>query len=40
MDGWMAVGLSNQEYQGYLMKEGQRKVAEQGRDIADNEVSW
>jgi len=40
LDGWTAVGLPNQEYQGYLVKDNQRKVAEQGRDIADNEVSW
>lgn len=40
MDGWTAVGLPNQEYQGYLVKGDERRVAEQGRNIADNEVAW
>jgi LysM repeat protein len=40
LDGWTAVGLANQEYQGYLTKDGQSKVAEQFRDVADNRLSW
>lgn len=40
LDGWTTVGLFNQEYQGFLIKGDQRKVAEQGRNIADNEVGW
>ena len=40
LDGWIAVGLAGQEYQGYLVKDNQQKVAEQGRDIADNELTW
>lgn len=40
LDGWVAVGLPNQEYQGYLTKDNQTKVAEQLRDVADNRVGW
>lgn len=40
LDGWALVGLVGQEYQGYMVKGGERRVAEQGRNIADNEVSW
>lgn len=40
MGGWTAVGLVNQEYQGYLTSGSERKIAEQLRDVADNLVSW
>ncbi|MCC6802371.1 MAG: LysM peptidoglycan-binding domain-containing protein [Anaerolineae bacterium] len=40
MDGWTVYGLAGQEYQGGMVKGGESRVAEQGRDIADNEVGW
>lgn len=40
MGGWETVGLPNQEYQGYLKRGSESKVAEAGRLIADNEVGW
>ncbi|MFN8563098.1 MAG: LysM peptidoglycan-binding domain-containing protein [Anaerolineae bacterium] len=40
MDGWTFYGLPGEEYQGGMYKGSERRVAEQGRDIADNEVSW
>lgn len=42
MSGWQAVGLPNQEYQGFLINErdSRRVVAEQGRIAKINEISW
>jgi LasA protease len=40
LDGWTVVGLTGQSYQGYMIKGADRRVAEQGRLIADNQVSW
>jgi LasA protease len=40
MSGWAVIGLRNQEYQGYLEKAGERRVAEQGRASPVNRVSW
>lgn len=40
MSGWTFYGFPGQEYQGGLLKDGARLVAEQARDIADNEVNW
>ena len=40
MSGWTFYGLAGQEYQGGLLKQGERRVAEQGRNVADNQVSW
>ncbi len=40
MNGWTAVGLENQEYQGYIIKNGDRRDAEQGRLTPVNRVSW
>jgi LysM repeat protein len=40
LDGWQAYGLPNQEYQGFLLRDGLRVVAEQGRNVANNEISW
>jgi LasA protease len=40
MNGWTAVGLANQEYQGYMVKGGDRRDAEQGRLKPINRISW
>lgn len=40
MGGWQFVGLPRQEYQGYMIAGNESRVAEQGRNIADNEISW
>ena len=40
MSGWTSVGLENQEYQGYMIKDGERRDAEQGRLTPVNRVSW
>lgn len=40
MSGWEAVGIVNQEYQGYLISGAERRIAEQSRLIAENRVSW
>ena len=40
LNGWTVVGLIGQEYQGYMMKGNDRRIAEQGRLIAENQVSW
>lgn len=40
MGGWSFEGLPGQEYQGAMANGGQRRVAEQGRNIADNQISW
>lgn len=40
MAGWSAVGLRNQEYQGYLERNGERRIAEQGRLSPNNRVTW
>ncbi|MDZ4769112.1 MAG: LysM peptidoglycan-binding domain-containing protein [Chloroflexota bacterium] len=40
MGGWEFAGLPRQEYQGYMVRQGDRRVAEQMRGVADNEVSW
>lgn len=40
LDGWTVVGLVGQEYQGYMMKGNDRRIAEQGRLITENRVSW
>lgn len=39
MEGWMVSGLRGQEYQGYLVRDGIRKVAEAMRGVADNRIS-
>ena len=39
MDGWTFYGLPGQEYQGGLLKAGERRVAEQGRNTAENQIS-
>ena len=40
MSGWSVIGLKNQEYQGYLDRNGERRIAEQGRLLIENRVSW
>jgi len=40
LNGWTVYGLQGQEYQGYMEKAGDQRVAEQGRNITNNEVSW
>ncbi|KXK23138.1 MAG: Peptidase family M23 [Chloroflexi bacterium OLB15] len=37
---WAVEGLPNQEYQGYMTNGSRRIVAEQGRNIADNRITW
>jgi LasA protease len=42
MSNWKAVGLENQQYQGYMVNisNSQQVVAEQGRKTKINEISW
>lgn len=40
MSGWTFYGLPGQEYQGGLVRGTTRLVAEQLRDVAENEVGW
>lgn len=40
MSGWTLFGLANQEYQGYMQKNGEERSAEQGRLTTINQVSW
>lgn len=38
--GWTVIGYQHQEYQGYMHKDGEQRIAEQGRNIQENRVSW
>ncbi|PJF21834.1 MAG: hypothetical protein CUN56_09075 [Phototrophicales bacterium] len=40
LGGWKVVGINNQEYQGYLEFNGERRTAEQGRVSLVNRISW
>lgn len=42
MGDWLAIGLRNQQYQGYMenVADNRRVVAEQGRNVKINEISW
>ena len=40
LNGWSVIGLANQEYQGYMIKGGDRRDAEQGRLTPINRISW
>lgn len=40
MSGWTMFGFVNQEYQGYMVNGNEQRIAEQGRLIPDNRVSW
>jgi LasA protease len=39
MSDWQVITLSGQEYQGYLVRNGEQRQAEQGRDNPINQVS-
>lgn len=39
LSGWRIFGLVGQEYQGYMTRDGERRIAEQGRLTTDNLVS-
>lgn len=36
---WRVYGIANQEYQGYLLKDGEQRVANQGRQNPSNHIS-
>jgi LasA protease len=40
MDAWIVHGYTNQEYQGYMLRDDEQRVADQGRDNPLNRVSW
>ncbi len=41
LDGWTVYGLPGQEYQGGMLKRGETdRLAEQGRNITENQVVW
>lgn len=40
MSGWRVIGLQNQEYQGFIIRETTRLQAEQGRQTDINAISW
>ncbi len=40
MSDWTVIGLQNQEYEGYLEKEGEQRIANQGRDDPGSQLSW
>ncbi len=40
LNGWTVVALPNQEYQGFLVKDGAERIAEQFRGVLENRVSW
>ncbi|MBZ0298259.1 MAG: LysM peptidoglycan-binding domain-containing protein [Anaerolineae bacterium] len=40
LGGWQVVGLAGQEYQGFLVRGPDQRVAEQGRLTPDNLVTW
>lgn len=40
MGGWRVTGLPGQEYQGGLTRPGERRIAEQGRSVIENRISW
>ncbi len=39
MNGWETVGIPGQEYQGFLARGDERRIAEQGRSISDNRIA-
>jgi hypothetical protein len=39
MSGWVTHGLSGQVYQGYMEKDQETRIAEQGRSSPENHVS-
>jgi LysM repeat protein len=40
MGGWTVKGLPDQIFQGTLIKAGEVRRAEQGRDLPDNQLTW
>lgn len=40
MGGWTFYGLEGQEYQGGLVRGGESRIAEQGRNVTENQVGW
>ncbi len=40
MSGWAIVGFAGQEYQGIMTRGTEQRIAEQGRLIEENRVSW
>ena len=40
LSSWSVIGLPGQEYQGFLQRGAERRIAEQGRLTPDNLVSW
>ncbi len=37
---WTVIGLQNQEYEGYMEKDGEQRIANQGRTDPANQLSW
>jgi len=40
LSGWFVYGVPGREYQGSLLRAGERLTAEQGRAVISNQVSW
>lgn len=40
MSGWEIFGFPGQEYQGYMVKNGEQRIADQGRLSPENHISW
>lgn len=40
MGGWTVIGFNDQEYQGIMIRGGERRQAEQGRQNPINRISW
>ncbi len=40
LNEWQVIGLTTLEYQGYLRRGAEERIAEQGRLIVDNRVGW
>ncbi len=40
LGGWRAEGIRNQAYQGKLLREGEERIADQGRNNPNNQISW
>lgn len=40
LGGWRVYGFLGQEYQGYVVKDGIKQIAEQGRLSPNNRISW
>ena len=41
VSGWTVYGVPGQEYQGGMLKRGETdRLAEQGRNITENQVTW